>query len=121
MSDAAQEAVRRAWAAFDAADADAFAASVEPGWREQRGDGAAATLDDALAAIRLYAQELEGTETVFEQVVAEGDLVAVRTTTRTTHRASGRRLTRYEIAIHRVAGGRVAESWSQGGTPPFPA
>jgi hypothetical protein len=26
---------------------------------------------------------------------------------------------RYEIAIHRVADGRVAETWSEGGSPPF--
>jgi SnoaL-like domain len=113
------EVVLRAWRAFDAADPDAFAAAVAPDWVERSGDGATATLDDALAAIRRYGDEYDAMETTFDQVVCEGELVAVRTTTRATHRASGRRLTRYEIAIHRVAGGVLAESWSQGGSPSF--
>ncbi len=113
------EAVRRAWAAFDAGDPDAFAAAVAPDWVERSGDGSVATLADSLEAIRRYGDEYEGMRTVFEQVVQERDLVAVRTTTRARHRATGRDLVRYEIAIHRVAGRVLAESWSQGGSPPF--
>lgn len=107
------------WAAFDAGDAEAFAAAVTPDWCERDGEGEIATVSVALEAIDRYRNAFQGTSTALDQIVAEGDLVAVRTTTVTTHRATGKILRRHEVAIHRVESGRVAQTWSQGGTPSF--
>ena len=57
-------------------------------------------------------------QTTIEDLLAEGDKVAVRQTWRGTHRASfqgipptGKRITFTSIEIYRVAGGKLAEEW----------
>lgn len=119
MSAQAKSAVLRVWRAFDAHDPEALAASLTPGWREVNGDGRSWSVAEAQAAVGGYADVYSGTSTRIDAIIAEGDLVAVRSTTTTTHRATGKRLTRYEIAVHRVDGDRVAQTWSQGGSPSF--
>lgn len=50
-----------------------------------------------------------------EQVVAEGDLVVTRFTSRGTfagEAAEGTEITMPEIAIHRISGGRIVEQWT---------
>jgi len=57
-------------------------------------------------------------QTTIEDLLAEGNKVAVRQTWRGTHRASfqgipptGKRITFTSIEIYRVAGGKLAEEW----------
>ena len=57
-------------------------------------------------------------QTTIEDLMAEGDKVAVRQTWRGTHSASfqgipptGKRITFTSIEIYRVAGGKLAEEW----------
>jgi predicted ester cyclase len=53
-----------------------------------------------------------------EQLIAEGDLVANRFTTRGTHQAplfgippTGKKMTVYGMEVHRIKDGKVAETW----------
>jgi catechol 2,3-dioxygenase-like lactoylglutathione lyase family enzyme/ketosteroid isomerase-like protein len=112
----ARELVRRTWDAFDAGDEERFLACFAPGWVEHYGE-LTATVDDALGALRRYADELTGRETVIEQLLDGGDLVAVRTTRLGTHRASGRAVRVHEISIHRIENGRLAETWTESASP----
>jgi steroid delta-isomerase-like uncharacterized protein len=73
----------------------------------------------------VYRQAAVGFRTAFpdieitiEDMLAEGDRVAVRTTQRATHRgeyrgipATGRRVTQTSMAIFRIDGNRIAEMW----------
>ena len=61
---------------------------------------------------------LPDTRNVIEDMVAEGDKVAVRWTTRATHRgefmsiaATGNRIAETSFGIFRLSGGRIVESW----------
>jgi predicted ester cyclase len=113
-----KQVVRRAWAAFDAADEKAFADCVTDDWREHDAGGVLATIADARDSMRLLRAAFTDRRTIIEHVVAEGDLVVTRSRTEATHTGeylgiapTGRRLAFEEMLICRIAGDRIAESW----------
>jgi ketosteroid isomerase-like protein len=112
-----RELVRRTWATFDAGDEEGFLACFEPDWVEHYGEGQTATVEDALGALRRYAQELSDRETILEHVVVANDHVAVRATRLAKHAGTGRPVRVHEISIHRVANGRLAETWTESSSP----
>jgi steroid delta-isomerase-like uncharacterized protein len=80
--------------------------SVEPG------------RDSFKAAMRRMAASLSGVTMSIDDMLAEGDRVAVRLTSRAVHNgelmgmaASGKPYTIQEVHIFRVAGGQIAEHW----------
>jgi ketosteroid isomerase-like protein len=117
VSEDVQALIRRTWDTFDTADEEGFLACFAPDWVEHYGL-LTATVEDALGALRLYAQELTERETILEQVVVQGDWAAVRTTRRAMHRATGKPVHVHEISLHRIENGRLAESWTETSSPP---
>lgn len=68
---------------------------------------------------RIYRSAFPDAHISVEDLVAEGDMVAVRWTGRGTHDgelmgapASGNRVEVYGITINRISGGRISESWT---------
>lgn len=122
MSEENRELVRRAWAAYDAGDAEAFAACVAPDWREygtaDPSDGFY-TLDDERRTMEAHKVAFPDKHTELHHVVADDDYVATSCTVRATHtgpymglEATGKRVTLYEMMINRIRGGRISESWA---------
>lgn len=122
MSEANKELVRRAWAAYDAGDAEAFAACVAPDWREygtpDPSDGFY-TLDDERRTMESHKVAFPDKHTELHHLVAEGDYVASSCTVRATHTGpymglapTGKRVELYEMMINRIRDGRISESWA---------
>jgi ketosteroid isomerase-like protein len=116
VSGDARALVRKTWDTFDSGDEQGFLECFAPGWVEHYGE-MTATIEDAVGALRRYAEELTDRETVIEQLVDAGDHVAVRTTRLATHRTTGRPVRVHEISIHRIEDGRLAESWTESASP----
>lgn len=116
MSEDAQALIRRTWDTFDAGDEEGFVACFAPDWVEHYGS-MTATVEDALGALRRYAEALTDRETILEQVVASGAWAAVRTTRRAKARATGNPVEVHEISLHRIENGRLAESWTESSSP----
>lgn len=81
-------------------------------WGEIRG------VEAFRAAIAKEQEALEGLYLKIDEMVAEGDTVAVRHTTWFTHQGtflnamgSGRSITMQGMSVHRIVGGKVAETW----------
>ena len=114
-----KETVRRLLAAFAAADGAAMDRLLAPGFVAH----GLPTGTDAEAmrtcAVALHAALPDCASTV-DDVIAEGDRVAVRYTTRATHTGelfgvapSGRAVTMTGIEIYRFNGARIAEYWGE--------
>jgi predicted ester cyclase len=115
---------RRAWAAYDAGDVEAFAACVTPDWREHDGDEGASTLDDMRGLMKAQRKAFPDKHTEIVQEVVEGDLLVQRTISTATHTGryfdldpTGRTVRLHEINIHRIVGARIAETWIAVGEP----
>ena len=54
MSEANNELIRRAWAAYDRGDEDAYAECLTDDWRELDSDGNAETLESERTAMRAH-------------------------------------------------------------------
>lgn len=113
-----KQVVRRAWAAFDAADEKAFAQCVTDDWQEHGARGVLATIADARDSMRALRNAFTDRRTIIEHLVAEGDLVVTHSRTEAIHTGeyfgiapTGRRLTFEEMLICRIVGERIAESW----------
>ncbi len=122
MSEANRDLLRRAWAAYDAGDAEAFAACVTPDWREygtaDPSDGFY-TLDDERRTMASHKIAFPDKRTELHHVVADDDFVACSCTIRATHTGpymglepTGKRVTMYEMMVNRVRDGRISESWA---------
>ena len=122
MADTADPAavVRRLLAALDRNDAAALRGLVaadhveHPHWHEPLplpGDEGQPVLDRYEQADAAAQLDWAGMRTTVEEQVACGDRVATVWTAEATHRASGARVVFRGIAVDRVAGGRVVETW----------
>jgi len=115
---------RRAWAAYDAGDAEAFAACVTPDWREYNGDGDVGTLADMRSLMEVLRKAFTGRHTEIVQELMEGDLLVHRTITTAKHTGryfdvdpTGRTVRMHQINIHRIVDGQIAETWIALGKP----
>jgi len=120
-STANEETVRQLFSAFTGNDAGAMDELLAPdfvghGLPSELGLGAAALK----ASMAMMHAGLENCQSTIEDVVAEGDRVAVRYTVRAKHvrellgaPATGRTVTLTGIEIYRVAAGKVAEYWGE--------
>lgn len=81
--------------------------------------GLAPGRDGLRQAFAMFRRAFPDVRHVIEDVIADGDRVAVRLRAEGTHRgelfgipASGRRVTQAAIVIYRLAGGKIVERWS---------
>lgn len=112
------EVARRAWVAFDDGDEEDFAACVTPDWREYNGDGPVTGLKETFELMRSHRLAFPDKHTEMLHLFGDGDLVTTYTLTTATHlgrykdlEPTGRSVRMYQINIHRVVAGRIAETW----------
>ena len=65
--------LRRAWAAYDRGDAEAFAACLTDDWREYDGAGDSGALDDERKTMALHAVAFPDKHTAIHRIVADDD------------------------------------------------
>jgi len=116
------ELLRRAWAAYDKGDVEAFAACLDDDWRESgpRGPQAGfATLEDERRTMELHRVAFPDKHTEIHTAVADDDVVGCHCTVTATHTGryldlepTGKRVVVYEMMFNRVRDGRVVETWA---------
>lgn len=112
--------VRRFWEAWHRQDWAALDAMVAPGFRHNYYQ-TAANREGFRAGSRALLAAFPDWRVTLEDVVAQGDRVAVRATARGTHRgeyygiaASGRSIVATVTFFYRIVDGRIAEDWETG-------
>jgi predicted ester cyclase len=121
------ELLRRAWAAYDCGDEEAFAACLTEDWREfgpeRTGFG---TLEDQRPTMAMHRVAFPDKATEIHEIVADDEMVACFCTVTATHTgryfdvdATGERLVLHEMMFNRVRDGRLAETWAMTNGPGF--
>lgn len=120
------ELLRRAWAAYDRGDEDAFAACLTDDWREYGPDGGSATLEDERPTMALHRLAFPDKHTEIHRIVADDDTVACYCTVTATHTGTyldaeptGARVVVHEMMFNSVRAGRIAETWAMTAGPGF--
>lgn len=110
--------VRRLFDAFAAADAAAIDAELAAGFVAHGPGGRTDDAEGWKMMARMLLDAVPDVRTELEDVVAQGDRVVARFTSRGTHKgelfgvpATDRALTTGGIEIYRLEAGRVAECW----------
>jgi predicted ester cyclase len=110
--------LRRAWAAYDGGDAEAFAACLTDDWREHSPSGEVSTLADERKTMAIHREAFPDKHTVIHQLVASGDVVACHCTTSATHTGpyfdlapTGQHVEVDEMMFNRIENGLIAETW----------
>ena len=110
--------LRRAWAAYDRGDVDAFAACLTDDWCEHTPTGEVATLVDERKTMDAHRIAFPDKHTEILRMVAEDDMVTCHCTTSAVHRGpyfdlapTGTRVSVDEMMFSRIVDGRVAETW----------
>lgn len=121
MSESNKQLVVRVEEAWAANDLDALDALIAPDLVSHDAiPGMPPGLAGAKAAHTMFMASFPDRQVTIEDVVADGDRVAVRTTVRGTNTggvpflnvpANGRKIEIGSISVYRVAGGRVVEHW----------
>jgi len=113
------EVVRRAWAAFDRADEEAFASCVSDDWVEHLAGGEKSDMLALGPLLRALGTALSNVHTEIDRVVADDSIVACQCTITGTHTgpfkgvaATGRRVVVHEMMFNRVEDGRLRETWT---------
>jgi ketosteroid isomerase-like protein len=75
------------------------------------GHGFAATLEDVKRFVRGFLTESPGKRVTVEDMIAEGDKVAIRVTVRGTDASTGKPVITRMLNITRFSAGRIAEIW----------
>jgi predicted ester cyclase len=121
------ELLRRAWAAYDRGDEEAFAACLTDDWREY---GPARTgfrtLADERPTMALHRVAFPDKHTEIHEIVADDETVACFCTVTATHTgryldldATGRRVVTHEMMFNRVRDGRLATTWAMTNGPGY--
>jgi predicted ester cyclase len=121
-TDANKDTVRRLYAAFAALDRTGMEALLAPDFRAHgMPPGCSPDIDGLEESAALMHAGLHECRNEIEDLIAEGDRVAVRYTTRAVHGGtlfgvppSGRQITMTGIELYRVVDGRVVEMWAEG-------
>ncbi len=114
-----KEIVRRLYAAYAALDQAGMDVLLAPGFRAHGlPPGCSPDAEGLKETAVLFHAGLQECRNEVEDVIAEGDRVAVRYTTRAVHGGmlfgtppSGRRVTLTGIEVYRVVDGKIAEMW----------
>jgi len=121
------ELLRRAWAAYDRGDVEAFSACLTDDWRESdSGSDEYATLDDERPTMALHRSAFPDKHTEIHHIVADDHIVACHCTVSATHTGqyfdvapTGKRLVIHEMMFNVVRDGRLAETWAITDEPGF--
>jgi predicted ester cyclase len=117
---AARAALARAfYTPFNTGQVALYDTVLAPDWIDRPlGPGQSAGRDGLKPVVRAYRAALSGLTVTIEDVVTDGDKVAIRTTLRGTHEGTllgvaptGRRVVFRAADIHRIAGNVIAETW----------
>ena len=129
MSQANIDLLRRAWAAYDRGDIEAFQACITDDWRQYGPLGAEAgfeTLEDQRETMDRHRLAFPDKHTQITQIVADDETVACYCTCSATHTGryfdlepTGKRVVVYEMMFSRVRDGRLAETWAIDAGPGF--
>jgi predicted ester cyclase len=122
MSQANIDLLRRAWAAYDRGDIEAFRACVTDDWKQYGPAGAEAgfeTLEDQRETMELHRIAFPDKHTAINQIVADDETVACYCTCSATHTGpyfdlepTGQRVVIHEMMFSRIRDGRLAETWA---------
>lgn len=85
MSEANKELLRRAWAAYDHGDIDAFSACLTDDWREYDLLGQSEGVQEGFTSMDAHRIAFPDKSTEIVDIIAEGDFVVTNTITRATH------------------------------------
>ncbi|WP_448625090.1 ester cyclase [Geodermatophilus sp. URMC 64] len=119
-----KQIVTRLYAAFAAVDRDGLTSLLAPDFRAHgMPPGCSPDADGLVQSAVLLHAGLQDCRNEIEDLIAEGDRVAVRYTTRAVHGGtlfgippSGRTVTLTGIEVYRVVDGKVAELWGAADT-----
>jgi predicted ester cyclase len=119
--------LRRAWAAYDKGDEEAFAACLTDDWREYGADGTGGiTIDDERPTMRLHRVAFPDKHTEIHRIVADELTVACYCTVSATHsgpyldaKPSGKRVVLHEMMFNRIENGLIRETWGMVDGPGF--
>jgi predicted ester cyclase len=118
VSESNKDVAKRAWAAYAGGDVEGFASCLTDDWVEHGPDGDTSGLADNLDVIRRHRESFPDKRAEVIHEVAEGDLVAQHVVVSATHTGryldlepTGKHVRIVEMMIHRMRGGRIAESW----------
>lgn len=110
--------VRRFYEPFRTGDTSSYQDILAPEWVNHPAEPGTAPGPAGAPPVGFYRAVLPDLVSTTEAVIAEGDLVAVRTTHRGTHSAeflgipaTGRRVELRTQDVHRLADGRIVETW----------
>src|SRR5260221_11640442 len=126
MHEENEELVRRAWAAYDRGDEEAFAACLTEDWREFDMAGNAQTFDSEREAMRAHRVAFADKHTEIHRIVADDEWVACHSTTTATHTGdyfglapTGKPVRLVEMMFNQVRDGRLCASWAILDVPGF--
>ena len=116
------ELLRRAWAAYDRGDVQAFAACLTDDWREYDAGGPDqdfGTLEDERRTMELHRSAFPDKHTEIHRIVADDDAVACQCTVTATPTGqyldlvpTGKKVVVPEMMFNHVRDGRLAETWA---------
>jgi predicted ester cyclase len=119
MTEDNADLLRRAWAAYDSGDVDAFAACITDDWQLHTPSEEGATLADERKTMAIHREAFPDKHTVIHQIVAADDLVACHCTTAATHTGpyldlapTGQHVEVDEMMFNRIEDGLIAETWT---------
>ena len=105
--------LRRAWAAYDSGDVDAFAACITDDWLLHVPSGESASLPDERKTMAIHREAFPNKHTVIHH------MVACHCTTAATHTGryldlppTGQHVEVDEMMFNRIEDGRIAETWT---------
>jgi predicted ester cyclase len=117
MSEANKELLRRAWAAYDHGDIDAFSACLTEDWREYDLLGQSEGVQEGFTSMDAHRIAFPDKSTEIVDIIAEGDFVVTNTITRATHTGqyldlapTGLKTVVYVISIHTIRDGRITKT-----------
>ncbi len=122
MSKANEDLLRRAWAAYDVGDVEAFAACLTDDWREYGPEGPAGwsvDLEHEIKVMEANRIAFSDKHTEIHHIVANDTMVGCNCTVTATHtgpymglEATGKTIIYYEMMFNIVRDGKLAETWA---------
>ena len=128
MSEANIALLKRAWAAYDKGDEEAFAACLTPDWKEYGSPNASSygTLEDERRTMREHRIAFPDKHTEIHMILADENTVACFCTVRATHSGkyldaepTGKIVFEHEMMFNRVRDGKISETYAMGTGPGF--
>jgi predicted ester cyclase/uncharacterized membrane protein YeaQ/YmgE (transglycosylase-associated protein family) len=117
--------LRRAWAAHDQGDIEAFSACLTEDWRKHDAQGNCLSVPEEIERMKAHRSAFPDARTEIHEIVANADLVACRCAVHATHQGKsfdaepGKRVVLEQLMFNRVRDGRICETWVMVDGPGF--